>query len=278
MPEIINIHRANDYFQQLETLKHNRNKRHRSRQFFVEGVRNITQALAFGWPVSACIRDRDRPLSQWAQRVLATARADSDVRLTTDLMRQLSDKDSPSELLCVCRMPTRALERASLSAQPLVVVFDRPASRGNLGSVIRSCDALHADLLILLGHGVDPYDPETIRASMGSFFALPVYQASGFGELAPWLDSLRVEHPDMQIAGTSAHADSAIDACDFRRATIALVGNETEGLGNRLQAACDTLVRIPMGGSASSLNVACAATVLLYEIDRQRRLPAPPVE
>ena len=278
MPDIINIHRANDYFQHLEVLKRNRNKRHRAGQFLVEGVRNITQALAFGWPVSACIHDRDRPLSEWARQVLATANADTHVKLTADLMRQLSDKDEPSELLCVCRMPTRTLERLPLSARPLVLVFDRPASRGNLGSVIRSCDALHADLLIPLGHGVDPYDPETIRASTGSFFALPVFQAGGFAELTPWLDSLRREHPDLQIVGASAQAESTIEACDFRRATIALVGNETDGLGHRLQAACDTLVRIPMGGSASSLNVACAATVMLYEIDRQRRLAPPDIE
>ena len=142
--------------------------------------------------------------------------------------------------------------------------FDRPASPGNLGSIIRSCDALHADGLVITGHAVDLYDPETISATTGSFFALPVVRQAGFSDLLPWFDQIRAKLGTFQLIGTSEDAPETIDQHDFQGATLLALGNETWGLSAAYQQSCNMLVKIPMSGSASSLNVASAASILLY--------------
>jgi TrmH family RNA methyltransferase len=163
------------------------------------------------------------------------------------------------------------LTRIPIRDQLLAVLFDRPASPGNLGSIIRSCDALHVDGLVMTGHAVDLYDPETISATTGSFFALPVVRQPGFADLQSWFERIRAQIGPFQLVGTSEDAPETIDQHDFSGPTLLALGNETWGLSAAYQQSCDALVKIPMSGSASSLNVSNAASILLYEIDRQRR-------
>ena len=151
------------------------------------------------------------------------------------------------------------------------MVFDRPASPGNLGTIIRSCDALHVDGLVITGHAADLYDPETISATTGSFFALPVVRLPSRKELMPWFATIEQTIGSFQIVGSSAKAEEEITTHDFTKPTILVIGNETWGLSAGYKELCDSIVRIPIYGSATSLNVACAASVMLYEIDRQRR-------
>ena len=153
----------------------------------------------------------------------------------------------------------------------VVVIFDRPASHGNLGSIIRSYDALGIDGLIISGHSVDLYDPETISATTGSFFALPTVRLASHKELLPWFDVLQQKLGPFSIVGSSEKSETEISAYDFTRPTLLIVGNETWGMSASYSELCDAIVKIPMYGSASSLNVASATSILLYEIDRQRR-------
>ncbi len=152
-----------------------------------------------------------------------------------------------------------------------IVLFDRPASPGNLGTIVRSCDALHADGLIITGHAVDLYDPETISATTGSLFACRVSERR-LWKLQPWFDVIRRKIGWFQLVGSSENASETADEHDFTVPTILALGNETWGMSAAYQEACDAVVKIPMAGSASSLNVASAASILLYEMDRQRRL------
>ena len=166
---IIKIYSENNDFQYAETLRRKREKRLRQREFFVEGVRPINQALKYNWHVRAWLYSREKPLSDWAENILRTSQAAVHYELPWHLHAKLSGKTEPSELIGLVRMPADDLARIPLTDQLLVVVFDRPASPGNLGTIIRSCDALHVDGLIITGHGVDLYDPETISATTGSF-------------------------------------------------------------------------------------------------------------
>ena len=270
-PRIQKIYTENSTFQLIETLRRNREKRHRQNAFFVEGVRPINQALAHGWQIAAFAYAFDKPLSDWAQHILRDSTAETHYALPAALLAKLSLKNEPSELLAVVKMAADDLDRIPIRDQMLIVLFDRPASHGNLGSIIRSCDALRADGLVITGHAVDLYDPETISATTGSLFALPVVRQSGLGELRPWFDRIRLQLGVFQLVGTSEDASETIDQHDFRGPTLLALGNETWGLSSAYQHACDVLVKIPMSGSASSLNVANAASIMLYEIDRQRR-------
>jgi TrmH family RNA methyltransferase len=270
-PAVLRVSSENQAFQHVETLQRKREKRQKHREFVVEGVRPINQALAHGWRVRAFLYSRDRPLSDWARDILARSQASIHYELPLPLLAKLSRKTETSELLAVVTMPDDDLARIPLRDDLLVVACDRPASPGNLGTIIRSCDALGARGLIITGHAVDLYDPETISASTGSLFALPIVRLPSHKELLPWIEHARAALGDLHVVGTSEKAPVELSAHDFRPPTLLVAGNETWGMSAAYTALCDALVRIPMVGSASSLNVAVATSIVLYEVDRQRR-------
>jgi tRNA G18 (ribose-2'-O)-methylase SpoU len=269
---IVRIYSENNAFQYVETLRRNRKKRTKNREFFVEGVRAINQAIAYGWKFTAFYYTTDRRLSGWANDVLEQSKARTHYELPAELMDKLSNKTDPSELIATIAMPADDLSRIPLSDNPLFAIFDRPASPGNLGTIIRSCDALGIEGLVITGHAADLYDPETINATTGSFFAVPVVRLPSQRELMPWLNQIRQQYPNFQMVGTSAKATVNIDQHDFTVPTALVLGNETWGMSAAYRESCDHLVTIPIRGSATSLNVANAASIMFYEIDRQRRL------
>jgi TrmH family RNA methyltransferase len=270
-PTLTRIYSENNDFQYVDTLRRRREKRHKQREFFVEGVRPINQALAYDWTINAFLYARDSSLSDWARDILARSRARTHYELPLPLLQKLSNKAEPSELVALVAMPDDDLSRIPLTGDLCVVVFDRPASPGNLGTLIRSCDALGANGLVITGHAVDLYDPETISATTGSFFAVPTVRLPGPSDLLPWFETMRRTIGPFQIVGSSAKATVDLAEHDFTKPTVLLVGNETWGLSATFREMCDAMVTIPIDGSATSLNVACAASIILYEIDRQRR-------
>ncbi|MGI8422516.1 MAG: TrmH family RNA methyltransferase [Chloroflexota bacterium] len=272
----LRVHRADNVFQHLQTLKRNRTKRHHFGEALVEGVRPITRAIQHGWQVVSFAFSADRELSGWAREMLAAAPLADRIELTPALMERLSEKEEPSELMVVVRQAEDTMTRIELGrlgGTPLVCVFDRPSSPGNLGTIIRSCDALGADGLLVTGHGCDVYDPQTIRASQGSLFAIPVVRAAGAAEVRRWADLAPGGAP-LRLIGASGDADRALADVDLTGPMALVLGNETHGLSQGYREVCDDLVQIPMPGqptgAADSLNVASAASILLYETARQR--------
>jgi tRNA G18 (ribose-2'-O)-methylase SpoU len=270
-PKVVRIYSENNDFQYIETLRRKREKRQKQKEFFIEGVRAINQAINHHWTINAFVFAREKGLSDWARNILANSPAKTHYEIPLSLLEKLSNKAETSELIALVSMPEDNLSRIPVDEDMLVVIFDRPASPGNLGTIIRSCDALKAAGIIITGHAVDLYDPETISATTGSLFALPVVRMPSHKELLPWFEMVSNELVTVQIVGSSEKADQEISAHDFTLPTILLVGNETWGLSASYQDLCDVTVKIPIYGSASSLNVACATSIMLYEIDRQRR-------
>jgi len=269
-PRDVQVRSRSDDFQLIDTLKRNRNKRFRSRRFVVEGVRPINLMHAGGWKVAAYVFAADREPSDWARDILSRSTADRHYMLSPELMAEISDKEDTSELLAIAETPERSLDSIPLGAPPLVVVADRPANPGNLGTLIRSCDALGADGLAVFGHAADIYDPRTVRASTGSLFRLPTVAVESPGTLQRWLNGLRDRHSGLQVFGSSAAGTSRVANCNWTTPIVLMVGSERAGLSRSLSELCDSIVAIPITGSASSLNVASAASILLYEASRQR--------
>ncbi len=267
---VLRVSTRNASFQQWQALLTNRSKRHRTGRFLVQGVRPITVALSHGWPVDAVLY-RTAPLSDWAGQVLRDAGAVPRYELVPELMAELGEKDEqPPELLLVAVIPPDDLDRIPVGPDVLLVVMDRPGSPGNLGSIIRSADALGADGLIVTGHAADLYDPRTVRATTGSLFAVPAVRAAGTGPVAEWADSVRARGVPLTIVGTAEDAMAELADLDLTGPVMLVVGNETRGISASWAGLCDTLVRIPMTGSASSLNAAVAGSLALYEARRQR--------
>ena len=274
MSGVLRVSSRNARFQQWESLLGNRGKRQRSREFLVQGVRPITLAARYGWRFRALVYDAEHLLSSWAEIMLRDADVDTvRVAMSPGLLAELGEKSEGSpELVAVVEMPDDDLDRITAGPGFLGLVLDRPVSPGNIGSMIRSADAFGADGIIVAGHAADVYDPRTVRASTGSLFARPVVRAPSHREVAVWVASQRARGCPMVIAGTDEHGDRDVFDVDFTRPTMLVVGNETAGLSNAWRELCDQMVRIPMSGAASSLNVANAATTVLYEITRQRIL------
>ncbi|WP_454196941.1 TrmH family RNA methyltransferase [Nocardia sp. Marseille-Q1738] len=254
----------------------NRTKRHRDGRFLVQGVRPITQAVAAGWPLETLLyRLGGTELSSWARELLDTS-AVPQVGLVPELMAELGEKSGGiPELVAVAMSRQPELETFEPGEPgedaPVVVVFDRPNSPGNLGTLIRSADAFGASGVIVTGHGADHYDPQAVRASTGSLFAVPVIRAAGPAQVLEFRNRQVRRGIPTRIVGTDEQGHRAAYDYDFTDATILVVGNETSGMSAAWQAACDDMVHIPMGGTASSLGAPSAAAVALYEISRQRR-------
>jgi 23S rRNA (uridine2479-2'-O)-methyltransferase len=266
----VRITSRNAQFQQWAALLENRSKRQRSGEFIVQGVRPITLALRNGWPIKAVLYDADAAASQWAREML-DAVAGPKVAVAPELMHELGGKtDASPELLAVAELPADDLARILAGPGMLTVVFDRPASPGNLGTLIRSADAFGASGVIVTGHAADVYDPRSVRASTGSLFSLPVVRVPSHRPVLDWAGALRAGGLGVSVVGTDEHGAVDVADVDFTRPTLLVVGNETAGLSAAWRDACDRVARIPMLGTASSLNAAMAASIALYESARQR--------
>lgn len=259
-------------FQKFEVLKTNRNKRYKYGEFFVEGVRNINNAVENGWQIVSFLYDAERKLSDWAKDKLATVKTEVNYALKPELLAELSSKEDTSELLAVIKMRSDDFSRIPLSESPLIALFDRPSNHGNLGTILRSCDALGVEGLIITGHAVDLYDPDVVSSTMGSFFCVPAIRIADNDTVFSLIDDLKAKYPGFQVVGTTAHNETQLFQVDFKKPTMLMIGNETEGLRRIYKEKSDVLTTIPMNpnGSASSFNVACAATVMFYEAVRQR--------
>jgi 23S rRNA (uridine2479-2'-O)-methyltransferase len=265
MARPMQITTRNARFQQWQALLSNRAKRHRAARFLVHGVRPITLAISHGWTVVELLHDRSRSLSAWARGTIDALPGTTHFAVDGSLLRELGEKnDETPELVAVVAMPRDDLETVR-AGSGIGVVFDRPASPGNIGTLIRSADAFGAAYVLITGHAADPFDPKAIRASAGSIFAIPVVCASSHREVLSWL-------PDgVQVVATDETGSIDVADADLTRPTLLLIGNETAGLSTAWRESATVTVRIPMTGAASSLNAASAATVTLYEAARQSR-------
>ena len=264
----------NARFQQWQALLASRNKRQRAREFLVQGVRPITVAVEMGWPIHTLIFDGSRAQSRWARKLLSTVHAEQ-VAMSSELLAELGEKDEAApEVIAIMEVPDDDLRRIAVGPQFLGVVFDRPASPGNVGSIIRSADAFGADGVLVTGHAADVYDPKSVRASTGSLFAVPVVRIPSHREVMKWVEGRREQGCPVRVVGTDEDGETRLFDCDLTGPTLLLIGNEATGLSAAWRGWCDQMVSMPMMGTASSLNAANAATAVLYEAARQRIMAA----
>lgn len=260
------LHRRNALFQQWQALLTNRTKRTQSGQLLVQGVRPVSLAVQHGHDVHALLVDDRASLSTWARETIASTGAPV-TRVASELMAELGERtDGPPELLAVVAQPADDLDR--LSSDGLIVVFDRPGSPGNIGSLARSVDALGGSGLVTTGHSADAWDPASVPASTGSIFAVPVVRAPGHAAVLDWA---RNRPTPLPVIGTDEGGTVELMDAPLAGPALVVIGSETSGMSHGWKAACDLVTSIPMTGAASSLNAASAGSIVLYEGLRQRR-------
>lgn len=264
MLPIQTIQRENAEFQIIEALKNNRQKRNKLGELFIEGTESIKQAETAGTLFTRFLTELGRPLSSWAKDLIHHYPTVKWIELDSRLYSRLSDRDNPSELSVTAEIPQSSLEQID-SEQPFVLVFDRPSDYGNFGTIVRSANSFNVDALLVLGHGVDVYDPRVIRSSLGSIFHTPVIKLESMKQLEQWV-STQKEHNGLTLVGTDSTGEMPLNHRTLKRPVALVLGNEAKGISQALQELCDCMVRIPLAGEVNSLNVSCAGSILLWEI------------
>jgi TrmH family RNA methyltransferase len=243
-----------------------RRERDRSGRFLIEGAREVERALSAGVPLDELLV---APELTAPQALALAARAErSSIRVTemaAAAFRRASMREHPDGVLALAPTWRSELDELELAPDPLLLILDGLEKPGNLGALLRTADAVDADAVIMTGHGTDPFNPNVIRASMGSVFNRPVLTA----DEGPLLEFLRAARA--RIVATTPAGDKPFWDADLRGATALVLGTEHEGLSGGWLEEADERVLIPMAGLADSLNVATAGALVLYEALRQRR-------
>ena len=260
---------SNPQIKYIRELCQKRKARRAYRECFVEGVQAIAEAYSQSWNVKQLIYCPSSAHSDWAKKTLAESDPRTHLQVEAHLLSRLSDRGDP-ELMAIVSQAEDDPARIPIRADLLVVVVEHPQNPGNLGTIIRSADAMGAHGVLVMEPGVDLYHPKTVRATMGSLFALPVLRIENFQVFQDWIDTVRGTVGGVQVVATSPHASTTIDRHDLTLPTVLIIGNEQSGISEHFEMTCDTLVSIPMSGSAESLNSAVSASIVLYEANRQR--------
>lgn len=264
-PPVRPIRSRNATFQVLEALKRNRHKRNELGEVFIEGIEPIKQAIAAGRRVKRILCQDPAALSRWGRGLLERVEHEELLQLAPELYRALAEREEPSELMMTVADAALGLDDVALGTSPLVLVFDRPSDHGNLGTILRTANAFGVDLVITVGHGVDVRDPKVIRASMGAVFHTPVVQVESIRTLEAWLAPLRAR-VGLTVLGTDSTGTTPSTTPLLRRPCALILGNEALGMSAALRALADGTVAIPMRGQVNSLNVSCAASILLWQV------------
>jgi TrmH family RNA methyltransferase len=252
---------SNATVKRLRSLREKKGRRAEG-LFLAEGLRILTEARDSGrLPeiVAFSPEGAKHPLA--AEIIAATEAAGGEaIETSPNILSKMSGKDNPQMLLGAYRVPDASLGRIDRAKAPLWIVAQALRDPGNLGTILRTGDAVGAGGLILIDDSADPFSVEAVRASMGAIFTQEVATAR-WPEFLAWLRS-----GEGQLVGTSLKATDDYLEASYRQPCFLLIGNEQQGLPADYEAECDLLVKIPMAGRADSLNAAMATAVMAFAV------------
>jgi TrmH family RNA methyltransferase len=248
-----------------------RHERDKTRLFLIEGYREILRATDADWKLDKLLICSDLFLGSNEHALIQriASRGTSVITTSEKVFRKMSYRDRPDGLLAIAPQRSMSLndlyEKKQGVKLPFYVVAEAIEKPGNLGTILRSSDAVGVSGLIVCDRCTDIYNPNVVRASVGTLFTVPTVEAEG-EETLQWLKAQGIA-----ILAATPQASHEFTQVDLVRPLAIAVGTEQLGLSERWMKQADLQVRIPMNGVADSLNVAMATTLLLYEVYRQRR-------
>ena len=255
---------ANPIIKDIKALSQKKS-RDESRTFLAEGLKLVIDALDRGWTIRTLVYAKAGKGKPLVEKVAARTVAAGGLVLEVSekVMSSITRRDNPQMVAAVFEQRWTALKDIRPQDSETWIALDRVRDPGNLGTIIRTADAAGASGVILVGDCTDPFSMETVRATMGSMFALPLVKTTS-ADFLKWKKSV-----DARLVAT--HLAGAVDyrAIDYRsKPIILMMGNEQSGLPDELADAADKLARIPQVGMADSLNLAVATGVMLFEVRR----------
>lgn len=268
MSEMISSH-ANPQIKAIRKLT-DRKERNSRGEYLAEGLRIVIEAIRLDKPIKRIIYSPDLLRSEIGWEAISNYEVkypENTLRVSEGVFRSITQKDNPQGAAAVIQQQWIKLDSVNLAAGSLWVALHQVADPGNLGAILRSMDGVAAEGLILLDQCTDPYDPSSIRASMGAVLTRKLVKTT-FEEFKAWIEKTKVP-----VIGTSDKAKVDFHTYSYPEPMILLMGSERQGLDKDLQGICSAMVSIPMRGNNDSLNLAVATGIVLYEIDRQRNAP-----
>jgi TrmH family RNA methyltransferase len=245
----------------LQLRKH----RERERRFLIEGPHAVEEALVWSAPVTEVFHLWDGA-GRAVDRVVALARERGIpcVPVTRPVLESLDSTETPQGVVAVSERVDVGLETVPTGLVPVLVEVQDP---GNLGAILRSADAAGSAGLVVTAGSVDLYNPKAVRSSAGSVFHLPVAR-----DVRPEAVVSELRRRGIRIVAAAADGRESVFTSNLTGPVAVLFGNEARGLPDEVAAQADTTVRVPIEARAESLNLAAAATVILFEAARQRAL------
>ena len=259
---------SNPHVKRARRLKQ-RKAREDEGAFLVEGIQPVWQAIESGAEIDTIFIAPDLLTSESAL-VLAErhdAPGTNVVELSGSAFAAFSEREHPTGLAAIVRVPRPKLSDLPVEPTSVFVGVVDVANPGNLGTIVRTADAVGAAGVILVGAGTDPYHPTAVKGSTGALFAVPVVRTS-FEEIGRWTRAAGIS-----LVTTSAHAGPDLWSVEIAMPCLVLLGSEAHGLDPDILESGDVSLRIPMEGVSTSLNLGVAAGVILYEIQRRQRWP-----
>lgn len=245
----------------------NRAARERTGLFFIEGLRFVAQAMHHRVPIETLVVAPKLLIHPFGQKLVRLQRSAGTpyLAITPELFSSISQAEDAQGIGAIVRQRWDPLAQVDPSAGLCWLALETVHAPGNIGSILRTGEAVGAAGVILIGDSVDPYHPAAVRASMGSLFAQRLVRTT-LPEFLAW----KLQH-GCTLVGTSPAAAADYHAVAYRPPTVLFMGGEKQGLPEEYQQLCDLMVKIPMVGRCDSLNLAVATGVMLYEIFNQRR-------
>ena len=260
--------RSNPLVKRIRALEQ---RKHRDSEgaFFVEGIRPVWQAVEGRAPIETLIVAPELLTSAPARDMIEAQRSAGTrvVEVTAPVFETIAEREHPSGLGAIVRAGLVTLDDLVVESRSFFVALEDTGNPGNLGTIIRTVDGAGGSGVILIGAGTDPYHPTAVKASMGTLFRVPLARAGDLSSVAGWFRSR-----GLRLVTTSSRAPVVYWSAPLRPPLVLLFGSEGEGLTDREWEGGDLAVRIPMSGSADSLNLAVSVGILLYEVRRQQDL------
>lgn len=254
--------RSNPKIKSVRALRRKKT-RQESGQFMAEGIRHVGEAFEAKAEINSAYYAPDLLRGRFADDLIVKLQSSGIpvYETTVDVFSSMSEKDNPQGILAIVNQANESLSKLNPGNFPWGVALASPQDPGNIGTILRTIDAVGASGLILLENSADPYHPSAVRASMGTLFWHPIVQAD-FHTFKSW-----VENQGYTVYGTSASGDIGVQEINqYVRPCILLMGSEREGLSSDQSQICSKTIRLPMLGRATSLNLAVATGVMLYNM------------
>lgn len=249
---------SNPLIKQARSLRQKKARRE-SGLFLVEGIHHVGEAVQAGWDAEAVIYSPDTLTSSFAHDLISRLKI-APQPVTPQVMESLADKENPQGILAIVHQKKTRLDKLRQVNHAVALVS--PQDPGNVGTILRTMDAVGADALFLLDGGVELYHPAVVRSSMGTLFWKPVVQIS-FEQFLQW-----AREGKRQLIGTSTRGDVEYQTLVPNPPWVLMLGNEQKGLSPEQTKACDVTISLPMKGRVSSLNLSVAAGIFLYQFCR----------